>query len=190
MTRMNHPTSKSPEPLPGSFEPDIRRLDARLAQEAKHRDLPPGLAGRVFDASVGQLPPSSYRFESIRTTSVARQSARRRQSWSRFALAASVIVAFTLSARMLLTQSMPAPVDPVAKLPEVVLPTLPNLQLASYPSYQTDTALFPDAVRLLFEFASNGTEDFSYLTLTSDITLDDLNEEFATFFTVLSEGEM
>lgn len=187
MTWMNHPTSKSPEPLPGSFEPDIKRLDARLAQEAKHRELPPGLAGRVFDASVGQLPPSGYRFESIRTTSVARQTRRRRQSWSRFALAASVIVAFTLSARMLLNQSMPAPVDPVAKVLEVIQPTLPNLQLATY---QTDNPLFPDAANLLFEFASNGTEDFSYLTLTRDITLDDLNNEFAAFFTGISEGEM
>ena len=188
MTRMNHPTSKSPEPLPGSFEPDIRRLDARLAQEAKHCELPPGLAGRVFDASVGQLPPSGYRFESIRkTTSAARQTRRRRQSWSRFALAASVIVAFTLSARMLLNQSMPAPVDPVAKVPEVIQPTLPNLQLAAY---QTDNPLSPDVERLLLEFASNGTEDLSYLTLTWDITLDDLNNELAAFFTGLSEGEM
>ncbi len=187
MTRMNHPTSKSPEPLPGSFEPDIRRLDARLAQEAKHRELPPGLAGRVFDASVGQLPPSGYRFESIRTSSVARQTRRRRQSWSRFALAASVIVTFTLSARMLLNQSMPAPVDPVAKVPEVIQPTLPNLQLATY---QTDMPLSPDAERLLLEFASNGTEDFSYLPLTRDITFADLNDELAAFFTGLSEGEM
>ena len=187
MTRMNHPTSKSPEPLPGSFEPDIRRLDARLAQEAKHRDLPPGLAGRVFDASVGQLPPSGYRFESIRTTSVARQSARRRQSWSRFALAASVIVAFTLSARMLLNHSVPVTDDRVTQVLEVILPTLPNLQPATY---QTDIPLTLDAERLLLEFASNGTEDFSYLTLTRDITLADLNDELAAFFTGLSEGEM
>ncbi len=187
MTRMNHPTSKSPEPLPGSFEPDIRRLDARLAQEAKHRDLPPGLAGRVFDASVGQLPPSGYRFESIRTTSVARQSARRRQSWSRFALAASVIVAFTLSARMLLNHSVPATDDRVTQVLEVILPTLPNLQLATY---QTDIPLTPDAERLLLDFASNGNEDFSYLSLTRDITLDDLSDELVAFFTGLSEGEM
>ena len=187
MTSMNHPTSKSPEPLPGSFEPDIRRLDARLAQNAKHSNLPPGLAGRVFDASVGQLPPSGYRFESIRAASVARKTVRRRQIWSRFALAASVIVAFTLSARMLLTQSMPSPIDSVAKDPEVVLPTLPNLQLAAN---QTDTALYPDAVSLLFELASNGTDDFSYLPLTQDITLDDLNNELAAFLTGISEGEM
>lgn len=187
MTRMNHPTSKSPEPLPGSFEPDIRRLDARLAQEAKHRDLPPGLAGRVFDASVGQLPPSGYRFESIRTTSVARQTARRRQSWSRFALAASVIVAFTLSARMLLNHSLPATDDSVAQVPEVILPTLPDLQLAIY---RTDIPLSLDAERLLLEFASNGTEDFSYLTLTRDITLEGLSDELAAFFTGLTEGEM
>lgn len=187
MTRMNHPTSKSPEPLPGSFEPDIRRLDARLAQEAKHRDLPPGLAGRVFDASVGQLPPSGYRFESIRTTSVARQSARRRQSWSRFALAASVIVAFTLSARMLLNHSILATDDRVAKVPEVILPTLSDLQLATN---QTEIPLSLDAERLLLEFASNGTEDFSYLSVTRDITHVGLSNELAALFTVLSEGEM
>ena len=188
MARMNNSTSNSPEPLPDSFEPDLRRLDARLTHEAKHHDIPPGLAGRVFDASVGQLPASGYQFETFQTPNTARKTASRRQSWSRVALAASVLLAFTFSARMLLNQSGPAPVDPVAKAPEAsTLPVLPDMQLASN---QTELALSHDAVWLLFDFASNGDEDISYLSQTSDITLDGLHNELATIITVLSEGEM
>ena len=188
MARMNNSTLNSPEPLPDSFESDLRRLDARLTQEARHCDLPPGLAGRVFEASVGRLPSAGYQFETIQTASKSEKTASRRQNWSRVALAASLLMAFTLSARMLLNHSTPAPVDPVAQGPaESPQPSLPNTQFASL---QTSLPLTHDVVRLLLDFASNGNDDFSYLYLTQDVTLDDLSEELATLFTDLSEGEM
>ena len=103
-------------------------------------------------------------------------------------MAASLIMAFTLSARMLLNQSGSAPVDPITQVSEEsTIPTLPYTQLASY---RTDLALTPDTEQLLLDFASNGNEDFSYLSLTRDITLDDLSDELVAFFTGLSEGEM
>lgn len=187
MARMNNSTSNSPEPLPDSFESDLRRLDARLTQEARHCDLPPGLAGRVFEASVGQLPSSGYQFEIIPTPSRARKTALRRQNWSRVAIAASLLMAFTLSARMLLNQSPPALVDPIAQgTEELIQPSLLNTQLASY---RIDLPLTHDTVSLLFDFASNGDEDTSYLSLP-DITFEGLHNELANIITSLSEGEM
>lgn len=187
MARMNNSTSNSPEPLPDSFESDLLRLDARLTQEARHCDLPPGLAGRVFEASVGQLPSSGYQFEIIPTSTRARKTASRRQNWSRVAIAASLLMAFTLSARMLLNQSPPALVDPIAQgTEELIQPTLLNTQLASN---QTELALTHDTVYLLSNFASNGDEDISFLSLPV-ISFDGLHNELANIITSLNEGEM
>jgi hypothetical protein len=44
------------EALPAGFEPDLRAIDALLHDHAADAEVPFGLAQRVFDASVGELP--------------------------------------------------------------------------------------------------------------------------------------
>ncbi len=59
--RDEHPPSyrfpdQGRDPLPADFEPELRDLDALLAEQARREPVPDRLADRVFEASVGGLP--------------------------------------------------------------------------------------------------------------------------------------
>lgn len=79
-------TGQSPDP---ALEQELDRL-GRLARTQ------PGLASRVFEHSVEHLPaPRSLPFEPLKTSRIA--------TWTRVALAASLLLAFAVAARLLLS---------------------------------------------------------------------------------------
>jgi hypothetical protein len=50
------PAPRAEEPLPDTFEPELRRIDELLRDEAASTSVPAGLAERVYAASVPMLP--------------------------------------------------------------------------------------------------------------------------------------
>lgn len=121
------------DPVQADFDaltPEMRRIDALLAQDAAGRAVPEGLADRVFAASRTMLPRGagstsaepSWRLvgadgEVQRT--IARPS--RRTFWGRVAMAASIAVIFAIGGRTLLqpppTESVVANGAPIVFLP-------------------------------------------------------------------------
>jgi hypothetical protein len=76
------------DPLPSSFDAELVRVDALLAQEAASHDTPPGLADRVAHASAAHLPAAKpLRFADAPVVAVP---ARRLPALSRLAMAASL----------------------------------------------------------------------------------------------------
>ena len=183
MTDLNAHNSRPPENLPGSLEPELKRLDARLTRDAGHLDLPPGLADRVFEASVGRLPAQRYRFQTVETISTSRRLVLRRQVWARVALAASLAVAFVMSAQILMKTSSPVEPDVFAGITEPLEILIPEMSPVSDDRF---VVLQRDAEQLLFALAAGGMDDFSYMAMTREITLDDLNDEFAALSDVMA----
>jgi hypothetical protein len=169
--------SNSIEPLPDHFEPDLTRIDARLMQESERMTVPPGLAGRVFQASVGRLPSMHLRLVPTETQVAAgRRLSWRRQTWGRVALAASVGLAGAVALRMLQAPAVIGP-EPVALLPA------PELDFVD------PMALSMDSEQLLLGFMSDQPSDLSYLTF-GRVTLDDLNSEMVNMLAELNEQGM
>lgn len=112
-----------------SLSPELRRIDALLAQEAAGFAVPEGLADRVFASSRTMLPRGagsaaaepSWRLvgaDGQVQRTIARPS--RRTVWGRLAMAASIAVVFAIGGRTLLN---PAPTEPVVDgAPIVFLP--------------------------------------------------------------------
>ncbi len=100
--------------LPSEGDPELAQIEAALFRMARRRHAPAGLAGRVFDASVGLLPARRlrrarlFKLEPVSFGSV----------WGRLALAASIAVAFVVAIR-----SMPQerPRSPLSQAVELVL---------------------------------------------------------------------
>ncbi len=90
------PQSKPGPPFgPAGAEPDLRALERALDRLALESPPPPGLAERVYLASVALLPGG----EAVRTSALPaarRAVAGRIQVWARLALAASIVLAFIL----------------------------------------------------------------------------------------------
>lgn len=173
-----------PDYSPGLLEPDLRRLDARLTNDAHRLDVPPGLAGRVFDASVGHLPPRRFKLVSTEKTTLWE----RRQWWGRAAMAAGVMLAFGVSLKLLRESSpLPSP-DEIA----VITPMIPAFVPTSVEDEEfiNTYALSLEAESLLLEFSSEEGKDLSYLVLTRDVTLDDLAGELVMLLAELNEGGM
>lgn len=187
-----HPT-ESPDPQdlphppdysPGLLEPDLGHLDARLTNDAHRLDVPPGLADRVFDASVGHLPPR--RFKLVATEK--RTLRQKQQWWGRAAMAAGVMLAFGVSLQLLRESS------PITSPKEIAVIT-PTIQAFIPTSLEDEAfinmyALSPETESLLLEFSSGNGEDLSHLPLTRDVTLDDLAGEFVMLIAELNQGGM
>ncbi len=165
-----------PDLTPGLLDPELRRLDARLTNQARRLDVPPGLADRVFEASVGHLPARRLRF-----TPTPRQTIRiRRQRLGRLALAAGIALAFVLSARML--QSITPTTTPEQLAIHTPPHATPNDQIpVDMQGSSQLVALSMNAERLLYEFAAPTGEDISYLAETRYTTLADLDADWRAF---------
>ena len=91
------------EPLPADFDTDLRRIDRALHQDADRLQTPPGLADRVYEASVVDLPDAHRlrlpgRGAAARRARPGRHAAPGRSVWSRLALAASLGLALIVPA--------------------------------------------------------------------------------------------
>jgi hypothetical protein len=97
------PASRASEPLPEGFEPELRAIDALLGDHAAEADVPVGLAQRVFEASVGDLPAGPRRPRREAAPGPARPwralpLTTQRQWRGGLALAASLGLAFVIAA--------------------------------------------------------------------------------------------
>ncbi len=94
------PEQRPREPGPESVldvPAELREVDDLLARHARRQPLPAGLAGRVFDASVGLLPGRGRRWEPV----LRLQPVGARSLWGRLALAASIVLAVFVAGRIL-----------------------------------------------------------------------------------------
>lgn len=103
-TAMNGPLGRltpDMDPYPDQIPPEFREIEAQLASWARRQPVPPGLADRVFDASVGLLParrrPRSPLFQMPRLASLSAW----RGVGGRLALAASITLAFVVAVRIM-----------------------------------------------------------------------------------------
>jgi hypothetical protein len=94
-----------PDPLPADVEPSLRDLDARLGAVIRDREVrhpaPTGLADRVFEASVSNLPIPAVRptrAEPARRPRWAETLVAGRIGWSHLAAAASLGLVFVIAA--------------------------------------------------------------------------------------------
>ncbi len=87
--------------FPDQTPPAFREVEARLSSWARRQPVPPGLAGRVFDASVGLLPARRrQRSPLLQMPRLASFSAWRSVG-GRLALAASITLAFIVAVRVM-----------------------------------------------------------------------------------------
>ncbi len=87
--------------FPDQTPPEFREVEARLSSWARRQPVPPGLAGRVFDASVGLLPARRrLRSPLLQMPRLASLSAWRGMG-GRLALAASITLAFLVAVRVM-----------------------------------------------------------------------------------------
>ena len=178
---------KSIEPLPDHFEPDLTRVDARLMQDTDRLAVPPGLAGRVFRASVGRLPAARLRLVGTEFNSeTGRRLSWRRHSWGRVALAASVGLAGAVALKMLQTGPVPTP----DRMAVVVPPELDSPLFLPEREFIDPLALSTDSELLLLGFVSDQPNDLSYLTVTLDLTFEGLGSEIAAMLAELNERGM
>ena len=100
--------------FPVQTPPEFREVEARLSSWARRQPVPPGLASRVFDASVGLLParrrPRSPLLQMPRLASLSAW----RGMGGRLALAASITLAFLVAVRV-----MPRPGESNRLTPDV-----------------------------------------------------------------------
>jgi hypothetical protein len=97
------PASSRGEPLPQGFEPELRAIDDLLRRHAAEAEVPPGLARRVFAASVDELSARRRRPRREAAPEPARHRlafpvSARRQWRGGLALAASLGLAFVIAA--------------------------------------------------------------------------------------------
>jgi len=89
------------DPYPDQIPPEFREIEAQLVSWVRRQPVPPGLADRVFDASVGLLParrrPRSPLFQMPRLASLSAW----RGVGGRLALAASITLAFVVAVRIM-----------------------------------------------------------------------------------------
>lgn len=91
---MDHFSDQSPA--------EFREVEARLSAWARRQPVVPGLADRVFDASVGLLPVRPVRRARLMQLQPAVSLSRRLSAWgSRLALAASIALAVFIGNRAL-----------------------------------------------------------------------------------------
>ncbi len=179
--------TNSIEPLPDHFEPDLTRVDARLMQDTDRLAVPPGLAGRVFRASVGRLPVARHRLVATEFhTETGRRLSWRRHSWGRVAFAASVGLAGAVALKMLQTGPVPTP----DKIAVVVSPELDTPLFSQEREFIDPLALSLDSEQLLLGFMSDQPNDLSYLTFTLDLTFEGLGSEIAAMLAELNERGM
>ncbi len=86
--------------FPEQTPPEFREVEARLSSWARRQPVPPGLAGRVFDASVGLLPARRRPRPLLQMPRLASFSAWRGMG-GRLALAASITLAFLVAVRVI-----------------------------------------------------------------------------------------
>lgn len=103
-TAMNGPLGRltpDMDPYPDQIPPEFREIEAQLASWVRRQPVPPGLADRVFDASVGLLParrrPRSPLFQMPWLASLSAW----RGVGGRLALAASITLAFVVAVRIM-----------------------------------------------------------------------------------------
>jgi hypothetical protein len=179
---------------PGTIGPDLMRLDARLTHELRSLPTPPapGLADRVFEASVGHLPSRRLRLVGAEGRVVVRIATLRRVSWGRVALAASVLLGVGVAWNIMNRSAAPTPgglarldVSPVE--PPIVIPADPR---AAISAGADANALSPEAEGLLLQaLAMSDQTDLSYLPLALDLSYYDIAEDLANVFAGLtSEG--
>lgn len=185
MNEKNLSNPKPPEPLPGETDLQLRQLDARLTRDAHRNDIPSGMAGRVFDASVGHLPDRRLRFPDESASVLNNSSTRRRQYWGRMALAASVAVAFGVSWQMFTHSG-----NGLLEQPQVAISNHPeSVSLIGENVFVNAVALSLDTEQVLLDFTSANANDYSYLA-TRELTLSQLTEEMDNLFAENYEGGM
>ncbi len=104
MTMSSDTSSFDPESTARDLSPQLQAVDDMLGRQARRLQVPAGLIDRVFQASVGLLPPG--RVQSPQIEVVARIGLQR-PWWSRAALAASIALACTLSLEVVQTPTLP-----------------------------------------------------------------------------------
>ena len=134
-------------------DPELREIESLLSSYVRRQAVPPGLARRVYSASVPLLPGRRAKTEALRLTPVNLGSI-----WGRLALAASIRLAFVIGARVMITSPRPQPL----LTPEV------ELVLAEYAG-ATD--------HLLADMAEFGQVE--HLLVTRDMTFNDLTTDLA-----------
>ncbi len=85
--------------------PEYREVEARLAAWAERQPVPPGLATRVFDASVGLLPARRRQRSPLLQMPRLASLAAWRGVGGRLALAASITLAFLVAVRVMPRES-------------------------------------------------------------------------------------
>ena len=145
----------------GHDAPDgqLAEIDALLASYARHTEIPEGLSGRVYRASVAHLATrrthTPLAFFKLRPVSLVPQL-------GRLALAASIGIAFVVAIRALPLQERRAP----------LLPSIELLLLESAGPSEADVAG-------LFEFEDPRFGAVEQLLLTRDMTFRDLSGDLA-----------
>ena len=106
---MDHFSDQSPT--------EFREVEARLSDWARRQPVPPGLADRVFDSSVGLLPARPVRrLRAMQLQPPASLRARVSAWGSRLALAASIALAVFIGNRVLPTAGFDSLLTPDAEM--------------------------------------------------------------------------
>lgn len=165
----------NPEPLPDEFGAELVRVDSELGEALSRVEVPSGLASRVSSASAGFVAaPASL---PMRQATAGRM--RRRTTWARLAVAASLATLFVLAGRVVLQNG--STVAPEHQ-PETV--TQAGLE---QPLHHTIEALLLDRapcrsseeVAYLFDPDPRESSDMSLFVQTREVTLDDVSDELA-----------
>lgn len=151
-----------------ALPPDLRHVDASLAEMAAREAMPVGLADRTYEASVTALPKQRLRLRGrIQTTSVHRPLRFHRTAWGQLAMAASVALAFVIGAMFLsdqpVLQDMSGMTAHHGESSTVVTPV----------ALTRPALLSREAEQELFGANFNG-DRFAYIVETRDVTHSDV----------------
>lgn len=150
-----------------ALPPDLHRLDQLLAQAASREQIPSGLSGRVYDASVSDLPKPRLRLRGralTTSTSTAHRNVRiHRTAWGQLAMAASLALAFVVGAMFWGDPSGIPDIRGFAVNDRAAEVTVTPV------AYEQPGRLSREAERELFVSSASG-DRFAYLFETRDMT--------------------
>jgi hypothetical protein len=175
----------TPESLPEGFDAADQRIDHLLNANARQMIEPVGLRNRIFEASIAALPaerqPTLRLVGSDIEGGVQVVSARRRLTWSRLAMAASVALAFGIGTLMFMSSPKPNSTMEMAAVDR------PHTPAALVPSSTEEAAIaMSDLNKLPAGSIDRLDGQMNYLLNTRDVaSLDDVRGELLTLVAAL-----
>jgi hypothetical protein len=175
----------TPESLPEWFDAADQRIDHLLNANARQMIEPVGLRRRIFEASIAALPverqPALHLVGTDSEGSVHGLAARRRLTWSRMAMAASVALAFGIGTLMFMSSPKPTATMEIAAVDRAHSPAAHVLS-----STEAAAIAMSDLNKLPAGSIDRLDGQMNYLLNTRDVaSLDDVRGELLTLVAAL-----